>query len=166
MSIGQGELECTPIQMANLSATIANRGFYYIPHIIKEIENDTILTKFSEKQHTSIEPQHFETVIDGMEQVLESIDGTAFGSRVQGISICGKTGTAENPHGNDHSIFIAFAPKENPEIAIAVYVENAGGGSIWGAPIATLIIEKYLNNTISRPILEEKMTNGNLINKE
>jgi len=166
MSIGQGELECTPIQMANLSATIANRGFYYIPHIIKEIENDTILTKFSEKQHTSIEPQHFETVIDGMEQVLENINGTAFGHGVKGLFICGKTGTAQNPHGDDHSIFIAFAPKENPKIAIAVYVENAGWGSEWAAPIATLIIEKYLNNTISRPIPEEKMINGNLINKE
>jgi len=166
MSIGQGELNCTPIQMANLSATIANRGFYYIPHIIKEIENDTIPLRFSEKQHTSIEPQHFEIVIDGMEQVLENINGTAFGHGVKGLSICGKTGTAQNPHGDDHSIFIAFAPKENPKIAIAVYVENAGWGSEWAAPIATLIIEKYLNKTISRPIPEKKMINGNLINKE
>ena len=86
-------------------------------------------------------------------------------SKVKGISICGKTGTAENPHGDDHSIFIAFAPKENPEIAIAVYVENAGGGSTWAAPIATLIIEKYLNNTISRTLLEKQMLNGNLIDK-
>jgi len=165
MSIGQGELECTPIQMANLTAIISNRGFYYIPHIIKEIENDTIPTKFSEKHHTSIDSQHFKIVIDGMEQVLKNIDGTAFMSKVKGISICGKTGTAENSRGDDHSIFIAFAPKENPEIAIAVYVENAGGGSTWAAPIATLIIEKYLNNTISRALLEKQMLNGNLIDK-
>ena len=165
MSIGQGELECTPIQMANLTAIISNRGFYYIPHIIKEIENDTIPTKFSEKHHTSIDPQYFKIVIDGMEQVLENIDGTAFMSKVKGISICGKTGTAENSHGDDHSIFIAFAPKENPEIAIAVYIENAGGGATWAAPIATLIIEKYLNNTISRTLLEKQMLNGNLIDK-
>ena len=165
MSIGQGELLCTPIQMANLTSIIANRGFYYIPHVIKRIDNDTIPAKFSKKYHTSIDPQHFKIVIDGMEQVLENIDGTAFMSKVKGISICGKTGTAENPHGDDHSIFIAFAPKENPEIAIAVYVENSGGGATWAAPIATLIIEKYLNNTITRPILEEKMINGNLINK-
>ena len=166
MSIGQGELNCTPIQMANLSAIIANRGFYYIPHIIKGIENDTIPSRFSEKQHTSIDPQHFETIIDGMAQVLSDIDGTAFGHGVKGLSICGKTGTAQNNHGEDHSIFIAFAPKEKPKIAIAVYIENAGWGSEWAAPIATLIIEKYLNNTISRPILEEKMINGNLINKK
>ena len=166
MSIGQGELNCTPIQMANLSAIIANRGFYYIPHIIKGIENDTIPSRFSEKQHTSIDPQHFETIIDGMAQVLSDIDGTAFGHGVKGLSICGKTGTAQNNHGEDHSIFIAFAPKEKPKIAIAVYIETAGWGSEWAAPIATLIIEKYLNNTISRPILEEKMINGNLINKE
>ena len=128
MSIGQGELECTPIQMANLSATIANRGFYYIPHIIKEIENDTIPTKFSEKHHTSIDPQHFKIVIDGMEQVLENIDGTAFMSKVKGISICGKTGTAENSHGDDHSIFIAFAPKENPKIgSCGVLIANTKG---------------------------------------
>ena len=100
-----------------------------------------------------------------MEQVLENVDGTALMSKVKGISICGKTGTAENPHGEDHSIFIAFAPKEKPEIAIAVYVENAGGGATWAAPIATLIIEKYLNNNISRPILEQQIINGNLINK-
>tara|TARA_B100001029_G_C15053559_1_gene452615 strand:+ start:135 stop:1943 length:1809 start_codon:yes stop_codon:yes gene_type:complete len=163
MSIGQGELLCTPIQMANLTATIANRGFYYIPHIIKKIENDTIPKKFTQKNYTSIQPKHFNNIIDGMEQVLENIEGTAFSSRINELSVCGKTGTAENPHGDDHSIFIAFAPKENPKIAIAVYIENASWGSTWAAPIATLIIEKYLNNTISRPELEKQMIDGNLI---
>ena len=165
MSIGQGELLCTPIQMANLTAIIANRGFYYIPHIIKKIENDTIPSKFSKKKYTSIDPKHFKTVIDGMEQVLDNVEGTAFSSKIKGLSVCGKTGTAENPHGDDHSIFIAFAPKENPKIAIAVYIENASWGSTWAAPIATLIIEKYLNNTISRPALEKQMANGNLLKK-
>lgn len=163
MSIGQGELLCTPIQMANLTATIANRGFYYIPHIIKKIENDTIPKKFTKKKYTSIQPKHFNTIINGMEQVLENIEGTAFSSRINGLSVCGKTGTAENPHGDDHSIFIAFAPKENPKIAIAVYIENASWGSTWAAPIATLIIEKYLNNNINRTELEKQMANGNLI---
>ena len=156
MSIGQGELLTTPIQMANLSSIIANRGFYYIPHIIKEIEKDTIPVKFNQKKYTSINPKHFETVIDGMELVLENIDGTAFTSKVPGISICGKTGTAQNPHGEDHSIFIAFAPKENPAIAIAVYVENVGWGSTWAEPIATLMIEKYLTGKIRREQLEKK----------
>jgi len=164
MSIGQGEILATPIQMANLSATIANRGFYYIPHIIKEIDGDTIPSKFLKKKHTSIAPQHFESVINGMELVFKNIEGTAFTSRVEGITICGKTGTAQNPHGEDHSIFIAFAPRENPKIAIAVYVENGSWGSTWAAPIATLMIEKYLNGDISNKIAERNMMNGNLMN--
>ena len=166
MSIGQGELLSTPIQMANLAATIANRGFYYIPHIIKDIENDTIPSKFQKKNYTSIAPRHFEIIIDGMELALTHKDGTALLSKIEGIKICGKTGTAQNPHGEDHSIFIAFAPKENPEIAIAVHVENGGWGSSWAAPIATLMIEKYLRNSITNTGLENIMINGNLLNVE
>jgi len=163
MSIGQGEILSTPIQMANLAATIANRGYYFTPHIIKEIEGDTIPAKFSKKQYTSISPTHFETVIGGMELAFLHEEGTAKDSRVNGLSICGKTGTAQNPHGEDHSIFIAFAPKENPQIAIAVYVENGGWGSTWAAPIASLMIEKYLTNNISRRNLEQEISKGNLI---
>ena len=163
MSIGQGELLVSPIQMANLSAILANRGYYYIPHIIKEIENDTIPSKFKQKHYSSIAAKHFTTVIDGMEMVFNLKDGTAIESKVEGIIICGKTGTAENPHGEDHSIFIAFAPKENPEIAIAVYVENGGWGSTWAAPIATLMIEKYLKGDTDYPNRERRMINGNLL---
>ena len=163
MSIGQGELLVSPIQMANLSAILANRGYYYIPHIIKEIENDTIPSKFKQKHYSSIERKHFTTVIDGMEMVFNLKDGTSIESKVEGITICGKTGTAENPHGEDHSIFIAFAPKENPEIAIAVYVENGGWGSTWAAPIATLMIEQYLKGNTDYPNRERRMINGNLL---
>jgi len=166
MSIGQGELLCTPIQMANLAATVANRGFYYIPHIIKEIEGDTIPSKYKKKNYTTIDQKHFEIIIDGMELTLTHIDGTALLSNIEGINICGKTGTAQNPHGKDHSIFIAFAPKKNPKIAIAVFVENGGWGSSWAAPIATLMIEKYLKNNITNKSLEYKMINGNLLNFE
>lgn len=163
MSIGQGELLVTPIQMANLSATIANRGYYITPHIIKEIEKDTIPERFLKKRHTSISPEHYETVIDGMELALIHEDGTAILSNVEGLNICGKTGTAQNPHGEDHSIFIAFAPKDNPKIAIAVYVENGGWGSSWASPISTLMIEKYLKGRISNTRLENQMMNGNLL---
>ena len=163
MSIGQGELLVTPIQMANLSATIANRGYYITPHIIKKIEKDTIPKKFLKKTYTSISPTHYETVIDGMELALTHEDGTAILSKVEGLDICGKTGTAQNPHGEDHSIFIAFAPKDNPKIAIAVYVENGGWGSSWAAPISTLIIEKYLKGGTSNKRLENQMINGNLL---
>ena len=163
MSIGQGELLVSPIQMANLSAILANRGYYYIPHIIKEIENDTIPSKFKQKNYSSIARKHFTTVIDGMEMVFNLKDGTSIESKVEGITICGKTGTAENPHGEDHSIFIAFAPKENPKIAIAVYVENGGWGSTWAAPIATLMIEQYLKGNTDYPNRERRMINGNLL---
>ena len=162
MSIGQGELLSTPIQMANLAATIANKGFYFTPHIIKKIDGDSIPSKFQKKKYTSIAPKHFNSVIEGMELTLTHIDGTANLSRVEGINICGKTGTAQNPHGEDHSIFIAFAPKENPKIAIAVYVENGGWGSTWAAPIASLMIEKYLKNEITNKNLEFKMINSKL----
>ncbi len=163
MSIGQGELLATPIQMANLAAIIANRGYYITPHIIKEIEGDTIPKVFNKKKYTSIDQKHYETIIDGMELSLTHIDGTAILSKINEIDVCGKTGTAQNPHGKDHSIFIAFAPKKNPQIAIAVYVENGGWGSDWAAPIASLMIEKYIKNYISRTELERKMINGNLI---
>lgn len=164
LSIGQGELGFTPLQMANMTAAIANRGYYIVPHIVKEIDSAEINKLYTVKQHTGIEEQHFEPVITGMEKVVNA--GTARAAYHPDISICGKTGTAQNPHGDDHSIFIAFAPKDNPEIAITVYVENAGYGSTWAAPIASLMIEKYLTDSISRPYLEKRMLDGNLIKQK
>lgn len=169
LSIGQGELLTTPIQMANMTAAIANRGWYHTPHVVKAIENDTIPSRFKEKHHTGIDSIHFEPVIEGMEQaILGEIGGTARLARIPGIEVCGKTGTAQNPHGENHSIFVAFAPKDNPKIAIAVYVENAGYGSSWAAPIASLMIEKYLTEQIhpSRNWLEQRMLNANFIDAQ
>jgi penicillin-binding protein 2 len=151
LSIGQGEMGVVPLQMANLSATIANKGYYYVPHFIKQTEGgDTIPQKFTQKQSVDIDQKHFNTVIDGMYGVVYESGGTARRARIhESIVVCGKTGTAQNPHGEDHSVFIAFAPKENPQIAVAVYVENAGGGGSWAAPIASLMIEQYLTDSIS-----------------
>ena len=162
LAIGQGELGFTPLQIANMTAAIANQGYYITPHIVKEITNEKINPSLLQKHYTRIDKKYFPDVIDAMEMVL--ISGTARIAFLDKIAICGKTGTAQNPHGEDHSIFIAFAPKENPKIAIAVYIENAGFGSTWAAPIASLMIEKYLTDSISRPWLEERMFNGNLLN--
>ncbi|PID93552.1 MAG: penicillin-binding protein 2 [Bacteroidetes bacterium] len=163
LAIGQGELLLTPLQMANLTATIANRGYYIKPHFIKQIQQQDGITSPTlpshERVETGISRKSFKMVIDGMEQVVENGTGRYY-ARVDSISICGKTGTVQNPHGEDHSIFIAFAPKENPKIAIAVVVENSGFGSTWAAPIASLMIEKYLTGGTTRTALEEKMSNA------
>ena len=168
-AIGQGEILTTPIQLANMTATIANRGFYYTPHILKKIDNQPIkIEEFVKPKQTTIDKRHFEPVIEGLFNVFEK--GTARGSRVKGIEICGKTGTAENfisvnglrEQLKDHSVFIAFAPKDNPKIAIAVFVENGYWGSRWAGPIATLMIEKYLNGETNRPWLEKRMLEGSL----
>ena len=161
-AIGQGEVLTTPIQLANMTAAVANRGFYYTPHLVKEIKDDNIDTKFITKNITTIDTKYFDPIIDGLFDVFENPKGTARSSRVEGIEICGKTGTAQNHHGQDHSIFIAFAPNDNPKIAIAVFVENGYWGSRWAGPIATLMIEKYLNGDTSRQYLEERMFNGSL----
>lgn len=162
LAIGQGELGVTPIQMANFCATIANRGWYYTPHIIKAIDSEPITdSTYTIKHNVAIDKVHFEKVVDGMYKVIES--GTGRGVRFNDIEICGKTGTAQNPHGKDHSIFIAFAPKEDPKIAIAVYVENVGFGSTWAAPITSLMIEEYLTDTITRPWVERRMLDADLL---
>jgi penicillin-binding protein 2 len=165
IGIGQGELQLTTLQMANLAAILANRGYYFTPHLIKEIKADNvdISVEFQEKRSVKIDPEFFPYVIDGMENVV--ISGTARIAAIPGISVCGKTGTSQNPHGKDHSVFFAFAPKENPKIAIAVYVENAGWGSSYAAPIASLMMEKYLTGEISRQRkwLEDRMLNADLI---
>ena len=164
--IGQGELQLTTLQMANLAACIANRGYWYAPRLIKEFKDGTpIPERFFVKHEISVDKRHFETVVEGMDQCV--VRGTARIAQVPGIAVCGKTGTSQNPHGDDHSVFFAFAPKDNPKIAIAVYVENAGWGASYAAPIAGLMIEKMLNDTIStaRLPIEERMINADLTSK-
>jgi len=157
LAIGQGEIGATPLQMANMATVIANRGSFYIPHVVKKIGDDGAPSPlYTQKYITGISPESFEPVIEGMEGAVNGGAGsTARGARLDSIIICGKTGTAQNPHGKDHSIFVAFAPKDNPQIAIAVYVENAGFGSTFAAPIASLMIEKYLTGNIKRKYLED-----------
>ncbi len=141
-------MEATPLQLANIECTIANRGFYYKPHLIKAMgDKEVIKPEFTVKNTVGVDPQYFEPVINGMQQVVEY--GTARASRIPGIIMCGKTGTAQNPHGKNHSLFVAFAPRDNPKIAIAVVVENSGDGGTYAAPIASFIVEKYLKDTIS-----------------
>jgi penicillin-binding protein 2 len=163
MAIGQGELLNTPLQMANMTATIANRGWYHIPHLVKGIEGkDDIDQKYREKHYTTIDSVYYTPIVDGMDLAVNGGKGsTARIAKIPGITVCGKTGTAENPHGEDHSIFIAFAPKDNPKIAMAVYVENEGFGGTWAAPIASLMIEKYLTGTVKRAWLEQYILKGN-----
>ncbi len=148
IAIGQGELLITPLQMANMITTISNRGYYYPPHIAKKIEGGEVDDKFREKHKTKIDSVHYETVIEAMSQVVKA--GTGQNGAVPDIEVCGKTGTVQVPGGEaDHSVFVAFAPKEQPKIALVVYVENGIWGSRYAAPIASLIIEKYLKGTIS-----------------
>ena len=166
LAIGQGEIGTTPLQMANMTAAIANRGFFYTPHIVKAIgKTGQIDDKFYQPHQISIDKENFETIILGMEAAVNGGEGTASSVSVKDIIICGKTGTAQNPHGEDHSVFIAFAPKDNPKIAIAVYVENAGFGSTMAAPVASLMIEKYLKGEISNKWLEQNFLNLNMIKK-
>jgi len=148
LAIGQGELLATPLQMANLECIIANHGFYYKPHLIKAIGVENVIKKeYLEKNYVGIDSTNFEPVINGMQEVVEN--GTAIRSKIPGIIMCGKTGTAQNNHGDPHSIFVAFAPRDHPKIAIAVVVENSGEGAHWAAPIASFIVEKYLRGSIS-----------------
>ncbi len=153
LSIGQGELGCTPLQMANLAAIVANRGYYYIPHIVKRIEGrDSIDRRFYERHYTKVDPKHFEPIVEGMWRGV-NVGGTSTRAMLPGLDVCGKTGTAQNPHGADHSTFLSFAPKDNPRIAISVYVENGGFGASAALPIASLLEEFYLTDTIRRPEL-------------
>ena len=155
-SIGQGEVEVVPLQMANLACIVANRGYYYTPHLVRYYGPDSTKNpEFYEKHETGIERQYFDIAARGMYDVVHGAGGTAHKADVPGLDVCGKTGTAEN-YGNDHSVFIAFAPRDNPKIAVAVYVENAqGGGGTWAAPIASLIIEKYINGEVKRKEFEK-----------
>lgn len=167
LAIGQGELGFTPLQLANMTAAICNYGYYYTPHIVKKIEGlDSIDVKYRTKKYTSIDSINFIPIIKGMELAVNGgRGGTAWRGRINDITVCGKTGTAENPHGEDHSVFVGFAPKENPKIAIATYIENGGAGNLYAVPIGRLMIEKYLKDSITSPQYEYIMLKSNLLNK-
>lgn len=159
LSIGQGEILVTPLQLANVAAAIGNEGYYYEPHYIRSFVNTGkhIDSTFLEKHIINIDKRHFKDVKKGMQSVFEGDHGTARFSKIDSITVAGKTGTAENPHGLDHSILMAFAPVDNPQIAIAVVVENAGFGSTWAAPIASLMIEKYIKGYVKRQNVEKRV---------
>ncbi|MBO7643786.1 MAG: penicillin-binding protein 2 [Bacteroidales bacterium] len=169
LSIGQGEILTTPLQIANLAAIMANRGYYYIPHVVKASERIQIDPKYYEKQYTKVDTLHFPAMVHGMWKAVNQFgDGaTATVAYVPGLDICGKTGTAQNPHGKDNSVFICFAPKDDPKIAVAAYIENAGFGASWACPIASLMIEKYLRGEVSegRKDLEARVMRTKLINQ-
>jgi penicillin-binding protein 2 len=162
LAIGQGELEATPLQLANIECIIANHGYYYKPHLIKGIgSQDIVKPEYTLKNYAGISANNFEPLIDGMQAVVDH--GTAASSKIPGIVMCGKTGTAQ-VHGQDNSVFVAFAPRDHPKIAIAVVVENAGQGAHWAAPIASYIVEKYLTDSIKRPMDEfNRIKNANLM---
>ena len=168
LSIGQGEILATPMHLANLCATIANRGHYYIPHIVKASEGVEIEPRFTEKQYTKVDTVHFTKLIRGMWRAVNSgagMGGTAWVAHIDSLDVCGKTGTAQNPRGADNSVFSCFAPMDNPKIAIAAYVENGGFGATYAAPIASLMVEKYLKGEVKRKALEEQMKSRDLMSR-
>lgn len=158
VAIGQGEILATPLQIANLSATIANRGWFITPHVVKEIQ-DTTMQMNLDRRYPTVERRHYDAVAEGMRMAVTG--GTCRRASIEGIEVCGKTGTAQNPHGRDHSAFMGFAPYENPKIAVAVYVENGGWGATYGVPIGALVMEKYLTGKISdaHKLMEQQMLN-------
>lgn len=163
IAIGQGEITATPLQMCNLAATIANRGYYRTPHVVKEVEGMPLDTMYTNVRIPTINSQYYELAAEGMRNAVTG--GTCWRAAIPGIEVCGKTGTAENPHGKDHSAFIGFAPYKNPKVSILVYVENGGWGANYGVPIGRLMMEKYLNGSISAEsqYIEEQMVNSSTI---
>ncbi|MDH6534606.1 penicillin-binding protein 2 [Parabacteroides sp. 52] len=158
-AIGQGEITATPVQMCNLAATIANRGYFITPHVVREIEDMALDTLYTNKKYPTIDPKYYKDVAEGMLAAVQY--GTCWAAAIPGIQVCGKTGTAENPHGKDHSAFMGFAPYENPKVAIVVYVENGGWGANYGVPIGKLMMEKYLTGTLSE---NSKYTEYTMVN--
>lgn len=152
ISIGQGEVNATPLQIANLSATIANRGYFITPHVVKQIQDEELDTLYTRRRYTMVDREHYETVVQGMRRAVTA--GTCRKANIPGLEVCGKTGTAQN-RGHDHSVFMGFAPMDDPKIAVAVYVENGGWGAEYGVPLGALIIEQYLNGKLS-PESEKK----------
>jgi len=167
LSIGQGEMGITPLQMANIMAIVANRGYYYRPHLIKGIgERQIVKPEFTEKIYAGVDAKYYEPVIEGLSRVVNVPGGTGYSVRIADIEMCGKTGTAENPHGADHAVFFAFAPRDNPKIALAVVVENAGYGGTWAGPIASMLVEKYLKDTVTLPkYIQDRIYNADLLPK-
>ena len=170
LSIGQGEIGVTPLQIANLCATVANRGYYYIPHIIKDSPGIEIDPKYKERVYPKVDSSYFKLAVQGMYMAVNgggSAGGTAFSAAIPGKDVCGKTGTAQNPRGADNSVFICFAPKDNPKIAVAAYIENAGFGATWACPIASLLVEKYLTGGIreERKYVEDRVLKGDLMSR-
>ncbi|MBR1575812.1 MAG: penicillin-binding protein 2 [Bacteroidales bacterium] len=170
LSIGQGEIGVTPLQIANLCATVANRGFYYIPHIIKDSPGIDIDPKYKEKVYPKVDAEYFDLAAQGMYMAVNgggAAGGTAFAAAIPGKDVCGKTGTAQNPRGADNSVFICFAPKDDPKIAVAAYIENAGFGATWACPIASLLVEKYLTGSIreERKYVEDRVLQGDLMSR-
>ncbi|MGP1477964.1 MAG: peptidoglycan D,D-transpeptidase FtsI family protein, partial [Phocaeicola sp.] len=152
ISIGQGEVTATPLQIANLSATIANRGYFITPHVVRKIDGEPLDSLYTTRRYTKVESEYYDVVVQGMRQAV--LGGTCRGANIPGIEVCGKTGTAQN-RGKDHSAFMGFAPMNDPKIAVAVYVENGGFGAQYGVPLGSLIIEQYLNGELS-PMSEAK----------
>ncbi|MDR1881132.1 MAG: penicillin-binding protein 2 [Tannerellaceae bacterium] len=159
-AIGQGEIEATPLQICNLSATIANRGYYYIPHVVKEIQDGQLDEVYTTKNYPTVDARYYDYIVEGMRNAVTG--GTCRSTALPDIAVCGKTGTSQNPHGQDHSVFMGFAPEVNPEVAIAVLVENAGFGATYAVPVAKLMFQKYLKGEIaeSDKWLEEKIENA------
>lgn len=147
VAIGQGEILATPLQICNLSATIANRGYFITPHVVKEIQDTPLDSLYTDKRYPTVDKGYYEIVAQGMRDAV--LGGTCRGAAIPDIEVCGKTGTAENPHGKDHSAFIGFAPYKNPKVAICVYVQNGGFGATFGVPIGKLMMEKYLKKELS-----------------
>jgi penicillin-binding protein 2 len=162
LSIGQGEVGMTPLQMANIMAIIGNKGWYYPPHFVKGIGDSLRPSEeYTEKKQVGIKSQYFDVVIEAMQKVVDAGTARTYG-KLDSVVICGKTGTAQNPHGQDHAVFVCFAPRDNPKIAMAVIVENAGFGGVWAAPIASLMIEKYLLGGTKRPELEKRILDAKI----
>ena len=162
MSIGQGEVLATPMQIANLCATVANRGWFITPHVVKEIQDTVLPDQYIEKRYPTIKQHHYLDIAEGMRMAVTG--GTCRVAAFPGVDVAGKTGTAQNPHGKDHSAFMGFAPFDDPKIAVAVYVENGGWGATFGVPIGSLVMEKYLKGNIdpTRKGLEERMLTSKL----
>jgi penicillin-binding protein 2 len=161
IAVGQGEIETTPLQICNFAATVANKGYFYTPHIVKKIKDTPLDSIYTKRRYTGINLEHYESVIEGMRWAVVGAGGTCGRANIPNIEVCGKTGTAQNK-GKDHSLFMAFAPKDDPKVAIAVLVENGGFGASFGVPIGRLMIEKYLNGSIAETSqwMEDKMKNA------
>ncbi|MDR2801946.1 MAG: penicillin-binding protein 2 [Prevotellaceae bacterium] len=167
LAIGQAELGSTPLQMANLATIVANRGYYHTPHLIRGMQDSLFTDKYKERHYTMVDTAYFPVVVEGMYRAVHGGAGaTAWRAAIPGIEMCGKTGTAQNPHGEDHSTFMCFAPRTHPKIAIAAYIENAGFGATWAAPIASLMVEKYLNREVKRKDLEKYIQENAPVKKE